>query len=67
MKKNQFRITMAYDKNFIDKVKILAAERQVCYQSFLRMLAAERLLQIEGLLRNPDAEKVEKKYNDLAV
>jgi len=67
MKKNQVRVTMAYDKDFIDRVKALAAERQVCYQSFLRILAAERLLQIEGSLISPDAEKGNKKNNNLAV
>ena len=50
--KGVIRTTIAFDADFIDRVKDYAKERQISYVTLLRMLCAERFIQLENQRRD---------------
>lgn len=50
--KNAVHTNIAFESSFIEKVKRYAEERQMGYQTLLRMLAIERWIQIEEKHQN---------------
>lgn len=50
--KNAVHTNIAFESSFIEKVKRYAEERQMGYQTLIRILAIERWMQIEEKRQN---------------